>query len=350
MTHQDTNSTMEFQTNDGTKQTALTFIKTNDEAIAALKDISAAEFCSLDTETVARDELGNLRDLDVDGPGDLRVISIATLTDGVLNAYVLDMSMVEASVIAPHMTTLKPFAWNANFDETVLLRYGMEVALWEDLMLYQACLKQGAVGINWYTGLAQSAKDRLGLEIEGKGDIQLSYTKEDELSSDQIFYAAIDAIATLLLAAPITAEVEEAGIAKAVELEIGARSFISSMQREGVPFDSEGWLNFLREKKEKLMDVESRLAEITDGGQSNLFGDIELSWKPTSSVDVRKMLNEHNTTAVKSVHGRLLEKADSTDNDSLKELANAGSNLAELLMEHRNYAKLLSTYGDSFVQ
>ncbi len=352
-----TDSTMELELKDGRKILApLRFIQTTEAAIEALAEIATADQISLDTETVARDENGNLTDLDVDGPGPLRVISMAALLnkgshDEIVNAYVFDMAegCVDAAAIAPHLANLCVYAWNANFDEKVLLRDGMEVTRWEDLMLYLACLKQGATGVSWYTGLAQAAKDRLALEIEGKGDIQLSYTVAEALSEEQIYYAAVDAVATLLLADSIIAEVNEAGVAGAVELENGARPFISSMQRIGIPFDSDGWMEFLREKKEALADVESRLAELTDGGMANLFGDIELSWKPTSAADVRRMLNEYDTTAVQKVHGRLLENADSTDNDSLTELVMAGSELAATLKEHRDYSKLLSTYGDSFV-
>ena len=164
---------MELETKGGGQiQVGLRFITTTDAAIEALAEIATADTCSLDTETVARDKDGNLRDLDVDGPGPLRVISMAALlnkgsNDEVLNAYVIDMAegCVDAAAIAPHLANLKPYAWHANFDENVLLRDGMEVARWEDLMLYQACLRQGATGVSWYQGLAQAAKDRLGLEI-----------------------------------------------------------------------------------------------------------------------------------------------------------------------------------------
>lgn len=348
------------------------FVTDTASMLRVFAELADAQFIAADTETVARNEDGSLRDLDSQGPGAIRVLSMAARFDTpngpVTRAYVFDMAgSVEVSPAAATMFALSPvssgidrakmaemtkdstwYAWNADFDERVLLEAGLAPAFWKDLMLYQASLVLGVSGVSFYDSLAAAARRYLGVDLDGKGTTQLSYTASEPLSLEQIAYAAADAVVTLSLVEVYERLVDEADLRGAVALENGARPFRAQMERSGIPFDIVGWRAFLAGIQASLDAAYAKLAELTGGGQGNLFdGAQKPSWKPASPDDVKAALNTHARDAVMARLGRLFEKSDSVDNAALKMLAHP---LADALLEWRDNAKVLSTYGEKFIE
>ena len=351
----------------------VTLVTSTAQALEALARLREAKWVAADTETVARHEDGTLRDLDVDGPGALRVLSAAgrfvdpdgtahvetfvfdfgnnvpVLTDVATTYHATsDSAAIDRAVIAPFLKECLWYFWNADFDERVLIEAGLSLGSYEDLMLHQASLSLGASGVSFYDGLAAVSSRLLGVDIEGKGTVQLSYTADTPLDDDQVRYAAADVIATCDLVEVYERLVAEAGLTDAVALEVSARPFRASMERAGIPFDVEGWRGFLAGIRAKMDAAEAALAALTGGGQANLFDSVEKpTWNPSSPDDVKKALNAHATDAVKKhLGGRLFEKADSVDNAALQFLNHP---LAEALLTYREYSKMLSTYGEKFV-
>lgn len=326
------------------------FVTDTTDAVRVIERLADATRIALDTETVARDEHGQLRDLDRDGPGALRVISLAArFADGTEEAYVLDMSTIDPAQLTTPMAPLHAYLWNADFDEGVLARDGMRIAFWWDLMLFDAALNQGAAGFRYYNGLAKAAKRYLGIDVDGKGTVQLSYTESDPLDDDQIRYAAVDAVTTLWLSDVYHQRTHVAGLDETVLLECAARPFRASMERYGFPFDTAGWRTHLAATSEKLQAAGHRLAELTDGGQPDLFSPyITPTWKPGSDVDVKRMLNRFAPDEVAAyTGGGQLGPQDSVDKNVLPQI---GGELVAALLEWRGFAKQMSTYGDSFLE
>ncbi|MFW2380734.1 MAG: hypothetical protein ACN4GZ_03170, partial [Acidimicrobiales bacterium] len=142
----------------------------------------------------------------IDGPGrgELRVMSVAIRDlDGSESSFVVDVRDLDAHELAPVLTGIHADAWNANFDARVLDNavWGTSDTttdlLWWDAQLGDALLHQGRSGFTWFHGLAWAASHYLGFEAQGKGTTQLSYTASDDLTDDQIRYAAADAVETL---------------------------------------------------------------------------------------------------------------------------------------------------------
>jgi DNA polymerase I-like protein with 3'-5' exonuclease and polymerase domains len=351
----------------------VSYITTTEAARAVFEELSHAERVAVDTETVARHVDGTLRDLDVEGPGALRVISIAAIfahPDGpVKKAYVIDCATgvaidsqvqsvygtsdvcveVDPTKLGDLVTEAFWFAWNADFDDKVLSPLGISPKQWLDLMLYQASLMLGSSGVVYYDSLSFAARTYLGVNLEGKGSIQLSYNATDPLSVDQVRYAAADAVATLDISEVLGALVSEAMLDDAVSLELRARPFRANMEIFGIPFDVPAWLGIVSEIQDGLDACKSRLTEMTGGGQQNLFdGAADLSWNPGSPVDVKRVLNQYATDAVHVYlkdATRLFKSSDSVDNTALQLLDHP---IAKELLTYRELSKKISTYGAKF--
>jgi DNA polymerase I-like protein with 3'-5' exonuclease and polymerase domains len=351
----------------------ITYVTTTEAARAVFEELSGAERVAVDTETVARRLDGTLRDLDTEGPGPLRVISIAAIFAGpngpIKKAYVIDCASgvsVDPQVQSVYGTTnshveVDPtklgdltveqfwFAWNADFDDRVLSALGVAPRQWLDLMLYQASIMLGSSGVTYYDSLSFAARTYLGVDLEGKGSIQLSYNDRDPLSVDQVRYAAADAVATLDIAEVLSQMVSEAMLEDAVSLELRARPFRAKMELSGIPFDVPAWLNVVSGIQDDLDACKSRLTEMTGGGQQNLFdGTADLSWNPGSPVDVKRVLNQYATAAVHSYlkdATRLFKSSDSVDNTALQLLDHP---IAKELLIYRELSKKISTYGTKF--
>lgn len=313
--------------------------------------LRAAERVAIDTE------------VPIDGPGrhKLRVMSVAVRApDGVERAFVVDARDLDPRLLAPLLVGVTADAWNASFDARVL-----DAAVWEsvdttpglrwwDAQLADALLHQGMTGFTWFHGLAWATEHYLGIRADGKGTVQLSYTASDDLSDEQIAYAAADAVETLWVSDAIRAELAEAGLDQIAAIEMGARPFLDRMERAGLPFDRAGWQGELSAIEQRHRATVGRLASLTGGGQGTLFDDVvEPTWNPSSDPQVRDALNRWNEANVLSWtrrrhrEARHLNDLDSVTASVLREI---GGELCDALLEYRSFSKILGTYGDSILE
>jgi DNA polymerase I-like protein with 3'-5' exonuclease and polymerase domains len=310
-----------------------TLINTPTKLPALTAELQAASAVALDTETVFRPELT------VDGiPGALRVISLAwRRPSGELKTAVIDVRDLPVEVIAPVFADVDVIGWNANFDEQVLLVAGLRPRSWWDAMLAESLLNLGSEGRDWYLTLAEAARRYLGVTLEGKGGVQLSYDAASDLEPEQVLYAAEDARVTLEVAELIRYRLEVDGLTKVADLEMRARPVIAAMVRDGFAFDMEAWRTHLDTPRQKLAAAVTELATLT-GSENG-----ELSWNPGSDPELREALNTHAVDAVQARYGRLLERTDKLDKQSLGMFDHP---LATAVLAWREHSKTLSTYGE----
>ncbi|NNE94805.1 MAG: hypothetical protein HKN24_02140 [Acidimicrobiales bacterium] len=290
--------------------------------------------------------------------GELRVMSIAVRDGvGVENAFVVDARDVPGPLLAPLLEGVEADAWNASFDASVLDRAVWETTdtttglRWWDAQLGDALLHQGRSGFTWYHGLAWATAHYLGFDALGKGTTQLSYTAADDLTADQVRYAADDAVETLWVADLIREELDAADLTQIAEIEMRARPFLDQMTRTGLAFDWDGWQSELSRIDRERRQVLDTLSSLTGGGQGTLFDAVvEPTWNPASDRQVRETLNrwapDHvcRWTGDRFGAARLLEPTDSVEAAVLREI---GGDLCDALLEFRAHAKVLSTYGES---
>lgn len=323
------------------------------EFATALRDSVAR---AIDTETVYKPG-------GVDrGPGPLRVLSAATRgADGSERAWVVDANDIDRVGLAAALDGVVADAWNADFDARVIDRDVTAIANaagrdcrpveWWDAQLADALLHQGTSGFGFYHGLAWAVEWYLGIHAEGKGSTQLSYRADGDLSPEQISYAAADAVETLWVAEAIRDRVAAEGLSRVCELEQRARPFLDHMERAGLPFDWDGWQQRLAAMESQLASVLGALAEMTGGGQGSLFSEhLEPAWNPSSERQTKEAINQWAPAEVAAwaqrSHGqsRPLLPTDALTATTLTEI---GGPLCELLLEHRELTKVLSTYGDT---
>lgn len=264
----------------------VTFIQGADTATLRreLAELVSASAVAFDTETVydGNDEITVTgpeglevtfkRNLDVDGPGSWRVLSIAarfgTGEQATFKAWVIDMKDADFATINLMVHGCRPYGWNANFDRSVLARDGVLVRYWYDAMLFDAVLRAGANGSDSsrYASLASVARRELGVVLDGKETTRLSYDADTELTAEQIRYAATDAIVTLWLGDLLGARARELGLAETVLRECAAQPLIQQMTLAGLPIDREAYLNeVINPARAAAEDAAERLAIMTTG-------------------------------------------------------------------------------------
>ncbi len=296
----------------------------------------------------------------VDGPraGEMRVMSIAVRGPaGRESVFVVDVRDLDPRLLGPVLTGVTADAWNADFDARVVDAAVWGSAdttpdlTWWDAQLADALIHQGRSGVTWYHGLAWATEHYLGIRAEGKGTVQLSYTAFDDLSDQQISYAAADAVETLWVADAIRSELRVTGLEQIADIEMAARPFLDQMERSGLPFDWVGWQAELIAVEDQHREIIGRLATLTGGGQGNLFDDVvEPTWNPASDRQVRIALNEwaaervHAWTQHRFGSPRPLTDTDSVTASVLREI---GGDLCDALLAFRNLSKILGTYGES---
>jgi DNA polymerase-1 len=320
----------------------VTFINRADGLGELAKAVDVAVRTSVDTETHA----GILLD---DGIwAALRVISVACrFSDGTYQSFVIDVRDIPVDALAPVMNRIKVAdAWNANFDDQILELHGCNIQSWKDAMFTDGLLTAGVTGFEFWHGLAFAASKYLGVELAGKGTVQVSYDGITDLTEEQIIYPAYDAVVTLWIAEKLDELVEAQGLTRPVELEQSARPFIRQMMAHGIPFDSEGWERDVLSghtlgKAEALAD----LARLTGGGDTTLF-EVTLvpSWNPDSDKPTREAFNTYAKEAVIEFKGSLLTATDKLDKTTLKQIKHP---LAKALIKYREHSKTLSTYGEN---
>ena len=301
----------------------------------------------------------------------LRVISAATRArDGTERAWVVDVGRHDLVELATSLheglrvPDLASDAWNATFDDRVIDTYLMEPAAaagaavgslrWWDAQLADALLHQGLTGFSFFHGLAWAAERYLGLSVEGKATTQFSFGANGPLSDRQVAYAAADAVETLWVSTVLRERLAEAGLKEVCRLEQDARPFLDRMERAGLPFDVQGWEAELAELASRRVEVLTHLAELTGGGQGDLFGGgLEPSWNPDSEQQARGVLNRFAADEVEAWttktdgHARPLAPTDSL---GASVLAGIGGELCNALLAYRDLSKTLSTYGHTMAE
>jgi DNA polymerase I-like protein with 3'-5' exonuclease and polymerase domains len=298
----------------------------------------------------------------IDGPGagELRVMSIATRSTAGERVFVVDARDLDPTLLRPTLTGVTADAWNADFDARVIDAAVFDSddttdgITWWDAQLADALIHQGRSGFVWYHGLAWATAHYLGIDIEGKGTTQLSYTAADDLTAEQVAYAAADAVHTLWVADAIRAEVAAADLDEICRIEQDARPFLDQMERTGLHFDWDGWKAELAEIEDQQRAALDHLASLTGGGQGTLFDEVvEPTWNPASNAQVREALNRWAEPEVRAWaqrrygEARLLTGTDSVRAGVLTEI---GGELCDTLLEWRNHAKILTTYGESIAE
>lgn len=353
----------------------VTFTKDTGEAVNIIKNLGPGVI-AMDTETVFTSVVDPMT-------AQLRVISIATEGEnGEDVSYVFDVKDMDRIALGDAFRErarelgsrrLQVYGFNANFDDPVTT-FGLTdqapytnkaydpLLDWVDLMFAASLPRLGAFGHMWVS-LAKAAKRYLGVDMDGKGGVQLSYDADTELTDEQIQYAAQDAVVTLWVGDAVRDDLTESNLLESFTLEVRSRAFLNAMTVNGMAFDRDSWMEHLETINTRSEELLAEIAEIT-GGQPTLFGPPKPDFNPDSPDGLRKALNKHCPELVKeflTVQGedgradKLFQPYDSADKVTLTLMkvfgARAGmdTKLVELLVEYSSAAKIRQTYGEKMM-
>jgi DNA polymerase-1 len=223
---------------------------------------------------------------------------------------------------------------NLKYDYLVFLQRGIRIAPYDDVMLISYVLG-GALHGHEIAELSKMHIDHNPIvldEITGTGRDRLGF---DCVSpKDATRYAAEDADMTLRLHALLKPRLVEQGkIAVYETLERPLVSVLAGMEQAGVVIDP---------------DLLRRLSNEFASGMQRLEGEIHKRAGGAFNIGSPKQLGEILFDRFKLAGGRRTKTgAWSTDSDVLEELAADGQEIARLVLDWRQLAKLRSTYTDA---
>ncbi len=303
---------------------------TQDDIQRALPALMTAPMVAVDTETTGLDPLADR----------LRLVQLATAA----GVYLLDTARVDPRTLAPLFCAPAAggpllLAHNSVFDLRFLAQAGLDIPsgarLFDTMLASQlhtaSADKVGAARLSH--GLGALATRLLGLTID-KGGQKSDWT--GALSAEQFRYAALDAAVLLPLAQRLQTELLSAGLDRVAALEMGAIPTVAWLMQTGVPFDGEQWAALAGAATDEQAHLEQELTLQADTGGLFPGGPGTLCWSSPQQVAALLRGRGHDVVT--------------TDEATLRQLAEAGEPLAPLLLLHRDASKRASTYGRDYLK
>ncbi|MBI5842765.1 MAG: DNA polymerase I [Chloroflexi bacterium] len=308
----------------------------NEDKLSALaKELSKAKVISFDTETTATEEM----------QAELVGISLAVkegqgyyIPIGHKTGANLPLKKVIAALEKP-LTDPKigKVAHNAKYDYIMMARHGLVVSpITFDTMIAEFVVDPSSRNL----GLKNLAQVRLGDEMThiedliGKGKKQISMA--DVVSASAAAYAAADAETTLRLMSVMQAEVKRVNGEKLMaEIEMPLISVLAEMEMTGVLLD----LPFFAQLSQKLT---SRMAEIEKQIYESIGKTFNInSTQQLSDILFNRLRLEPPDKGRKTASGHFSTSAD------ILEALRGKHPVVDMVLEHREYSKLKSTYVDA---
>lgn len=309
-------------------------VDTTEKLHSLVESLNRAEVISFDTETTSTEEM------------QAEVVGISLATEaghgwyvpvGHIGAANLPIAQVIAALTEPLTNpNIKKIAHNAKYDYLMLKRHGLTVApLSFDTMIAQFLVEPGSK-----IGLKDLVPARLNEEMThiealiGKGKNQISMA--DVPVESAASYAAADAEVCLRLMPQLEAELKRDGLESLMhDIEMPLVTVLAEMEYIGVRLDLDFFHQFSKELTARLAEIEREVfAQVGKTFNLNstqqlsdvLFGQLKL----TPPDRGRKTASGHYSTAA----------------DVLDEMRGQHPVL-DLILEHRELAKLKSTYVDA---
>lgn len=195
-------------------------------------------------------------------------------------------------------------------------------------------------------------KNYLGIEIENKKEMQESFLNDKPLTEAQLNYAAGDTKYLIPLKEKLEQLLAERGLEKVIKLENKLIPVLVKMEAHGCPIDVDKWKAKLKEweikKKEAIADLDAEVmrvypymlfANINYSSPKQVIGLFKNLGLPLPTTKDKKTKEEKTSVEEKVLDTYLNEHSDSP----LK-------GFIEKMKVYKEYDKLLSTYGESFLE
>jgi DNA polymerase I-like protein with 3'-5' exonuclease and polymerase domains len=267
----------------------------------------------LDTETTGLD------------PRTDRVRLLTLATDR--GAWVVDCFAVDPRPLFGVLAERPLVIHNAVFDLGFLQRLGFVPGVVHDTILLSRLL-HGTRRAKGFHGLEECVARELGRTLDKR---QQKSDWSGELTAEQLAYALLDAAVLVPLYEALDAQVREAGMAQAAEIERRCLPAVAWLSEVGVGFDADAWAALAAEAVQKAEGLARALDEAAPARDGYLMKSGAWEWDSPQQVQEALALLGHTI--------------DNTTDDTL---AGIDHPLAGLLRDYRPATKLASTYGPAW--
>lgn len=310
-------------------------VDTSEKLSKLVETLSHAKMISFDTETTGVDKMA----------ADLVGISLAVKPDqgyylpvGHLQGQQLPIEEVIAA-LRPAMTDpgISKVGHNLKFDYVMLARYGLPVSPLDfDSMIAEWVRDPASRNL----GLKNMAWIRLGIKMEeidsligkGKNQITMAEVPIEQAAS----YAAADAAVVLSLIPQLKKDLEDvAGTELFNSIEMPLIEILSEMEMDGIGLDGK----FLAEMS---LELEARMAELAE----QVYQQVGMEFNLNSTQQLSEALFDRLGLTPPDGTRKTASGKYSTAAGVLESLSGQ-SPVVEMLLEHRELAKLKSTYVDA---
>jgi len=296
-----------------------TLIEDTDDLKHAMARLAGRQLLALDLETTGLD------------PHSDRVVLISVGDDS--DQLLVDCRKVSPEPLAPLLEgPVVKVTHNGAFDLAMLRSLGIRAENVLDTMLIEQVLENGRGG--GPRSLAALSDRYLGVTLDKSERLSFGRASGD-LSESQLEYARRDILATYQILLEQMPRLSQEGLEKTARVECGAVPAFADLHYDGVYLDRQAW---------------SKLIDAARQERDSLRGEIDRHLKKVASTDLfgRVDINLESDAELKAVLSRLLKKK-ITDVNKIS-LKGIGHPVGGLLLKYREMNKIVSTYGESFLE
>ncbi len=297
------------------------FITENFRAEKIVKELKEKKIISLDTETTGLDPF-------------VCKLLMLQLSDG-KNAYVFDARKVDVNIFKDILEDPKilKIIQNACFDLKILkVRRNITIQNMYDTMLAEQIIN---AGISKRCNLKLLVNNYLGYSLDKETrDTFADFNINQEFNKQQIHYASDDVAVLSEIYKKQVVILKRENLVSTAKLEFDAVPAIAEIEMYGVKIDEDKWREIL---KETGVSRDCKLAEIRDileplVEQPDMFG-----YVPVNTNSPKQMVDYFNKLKIDIVD---------TSEETLKNIEHP---LAGMLLEYREYEKILTSYGEELL-
>ncbi len=222
---------------------------------------------------------------------------------------------------------------NGAFDLSMLRSLGLRVENVLDTMLIEQVIENGRV--EGRRALSDLAEKYLGRPLDKSERLGFAGAGGGEFTASQLEYARSDILATYHVLLEQMPAVVERGLESTARLECRAVPVFADLRFDGVFLDRKAWSALIDEARERRDEQRARIDEqLSPVVQTDLFGRVDINLE--SEQELRRALTDLLGRPVRDLNKQALR--------------HLGHPVGEVLVSYREMAKIVSAYGDSFLQ
>ncbi|MFI0435970.1 MAG: DNA polymerase [Parachlamydiaceae bacterium] len=312
------------------------YIETEEQALKAVASLlSSQQIFGLDIETTKMQELRADKQAGLDPKKSwIRTVQIF---DGNNTVFIFDVRKLKNLSLLDSLIGRPMLAHNAIFEMKHLLHHGLALKKLGCTLLADRVLHgdrrelKAELGLATTASLKDLAKELLGLEISK--EMQTSDWSQEELSKEQLEYAAIDAVLPVKLFAIQWKQLQQRGLVRAYRLLRDAQYPIARMELTGIGFNVTQHQQFIIAWEKERVIIEAEILEVI-GTLLNINSSKQLSkW-------LQEALKQKDLeTWTRTVKGQL-----STSTYTFR-LNEGMHDIFPKIVKYRQLAKLISSFG-----